>query len=124
MASWNDGRKNRDIQSTKSPAQFTVVRGFDNLMLNGRGGFASLFDCDVWPACSPRFKRSPTFRFSPNADFVSSRDRDFETPNYGHTNSDGWVNNQDSYVSEYPPLVAGDSFVECADIPQAVGKII
>jgi len=66
-------------------------------------------------------KDNPVFRFSPNRDFVFSRGWHFSMINRGHVNNDGWVNNQDYRVSEYPPLVAviGDSFVEAQMLPYA-----
>jgi hypothetical protein len=69
----------------------------------------------------PVSRDDPVFRFSPNANFVFSRDWDFEMSNRGHVNNDGWVNNQDYHVGEYPPLVAviGDSFVEAEMLPYA-----
>jgi hypothetical protein len=69
----------------------------------------------------PVSKDSPVFRFSPNRDFVFSRDWNFTMINRGHVNNDGWVNNQDYRVSEYPPLVAviGDSFIEAQMLPYA-----
>jgi len=41
--------------------------------------------------------------------------------NRGHVNNDGWVNNQDYRLSDYPPLVAviGDSFIEAQMLPYA-----
>jgi hypothetical protein len=67
----------------------------------------------------PVSKDSPVFRFSPNGDFVFSRGWNFSVVNRGHVNNDGWVNNQDYRVSDYPPLVAviGDSFVEAQMMP-------
>jgi hypothetical protein len=67
----------------------------------------------------PVSKDSPVFRFSPNRDFVFSRDWSFNMINRGHVNNDGWLNNQDYRVSEYPPLVAvvGDSQVEAVMMP-------
>ena len=69
----------------------------------------------------PVSRDSPVLRFSPNRDFVFSRGWDFKMINHGHVNNDGWVNNQDYRVSEYPPLVAviGDSFVEAQMLPYA-----
>jgi hypothetical protein len=69
----------------------------------------------------PVSKDSPVFRFSPNRDFVFSRDWYFYMPNRGHVNNDGWVNDQDYRMSEYPPLVAviGDSFIEAMMLPYA-----
>src|SRR6266566_7599837 len=67
----------------------------------------------------PVSRDSPVLRFSPNRDFVYSRDWYFDMINRGHVNNDGWVNNQDYRVSEYPPLVAviGDSQVEAEMVP-------
>ena len=55
----------------------------------------------------------------PNRNFVTSRNWNFQLVNRGHVNDDGWVNNQDYRVSEYPPLVAviGDSQVEAVMMP-------
>jgi len=38
----------------------------------------------------PVSKDSPVFRFSPNRDFVFSRDWNFTMINRGHVNNDGW----------------------------------
>ena len=69
----------------------------------------------------PVSKDSPVFRFSPNRDFVYSKGWNFSMANRGHINNDGWVNNQEYRVSEYPPLVAviGDSFIEAQMLPYA-----
>jgi len=69
----------------------------------------------------PVSRDSPVLRFSPNRDFVFSRGWDFKMINHGHVNNDGWVNNQDYRVSEYPPLVAviGDSQIEAQMVPYA-----
>jgi hypothetical protein len=69
----------------------------------------------------PVTPENPVFRFTPNRDFVYSRDWYFDMTNRGHVNNDGWVNNQDYRVSEDPPLVAviGDSYVEAAMMPYA-----
>jgi len=67
----------------------------------------------------PVTSENPVFRFTPNRDFVYSRDWYFDMTNRGHVNNDGWVNDQDYRISEYPPLIAvvGDSYVEAAMIP-------
>jgi len=61
----------------------------------------------------------PVLRFTPNRDFVFSRDWNFSVVNRGHINNDGFVNNQDYAVSDARPLLAviGDSYVEAAMVP-------
>jgi hypothetical protein len=61
----------------------------------------------------------PIFRFTPNRDFLFSRDWNFSLVNRGRVNNDGFVNDED-YVEHDPrPLLAviGDSYVESAMVP-------
>jgi hypothetical protein len=63
--------------------------------------------------------QSPVFRFTPNRDFVYSREWDFVLANRGHVNNAGFVNDQD-YLKDSPlPLlgVVGDSMIEAAMVP-------
>jgi hypothetical protein len=65
--------------------------------------------------------QSPVFRFTPNRDFVYSREWDFVLANRGHVNNAGFVNDQD-YLKDSPlPLlgVVGDSMIEAAMVPYA-----
>jgi hypothetical protein len=104
------------------------------LLLNSTLLIASIILCLVVAEAGLRFfpvisglnalpvsKDSPVLRFSPNRDFVYSRDWYFDMINSGHVNNDGWVNNQDYRVRDYPPLVAviGDSQVEAQMMPYA-----
>jgi hypothetical protein len=61
----------------------------------------------------------PVLRFTPNRDFLFSRDWNFSIVNRGHVNNDGFVNNQDYAASDSRPLLAaiGDSYVEAAMVP-------
>ena len=62
---------------------------------------------------------SPVFYFSPNRDFLFSRDWNMTLVNRGHINNAGFVNDQDYRSADATPLVAvvGDSYVEAAMIP-------
>jgi len=62
---------------------------------------------------------SPVFHFTPNRDFVFSRDWDMAMVNRGHVNNAGFVNNQDYREHDALPLLAviGDSFIEAAMVP-------
>ena len=63
--------------------------------------------------------QSPVFRFTPNRDFVYSREWDFVLANRGRVNNAGFVNDQD-YRKDGPlPLLAvvGDSMIEAAMVP-------
>src|SRR5262249_59427220 len=64
----------------------------------------------------------PVFRFTPNRDFLFSRDWNFSLINPGHINNDGFVNDQDYAENDTRPLlaVAGDSYVEAAMLPNAL----
>jgi hypothetical protein len=65
--------------------------------------------------------QNPVFRFTPNRDFVYSREWDFVLANRGHVNNAGFVNDQD-YLKDSPlPLlgVVGDSMIEAAMVPYA-----
>ena len=105
-----------------------------NVLLNSTLLVASIIFCLVVAEAGLRFfpvmsglhalpvsNDSPVFRFSPNRDFVFSRGWDFKMINHDHVNNDGWVNNEDYRVSEYPPLVAviGDSQIEAQMVPYA-----
>ena len=61
----------------------------------------------------------PILRFTPNRDFLFSRDWNFAVVNRGHINNDGFVNNQNYSASDSRPLLAaiGDSFVEAVMVP-------
>ena len=50
--------------------------------------------------------QSPVFRFTPNRDFVYSREWDFVLANRGHVNNAGFVNDQD-YLQGQPAAAAG-----------------
>jgi hypothetical protein len=58
----------------------------------------------------------PVFRFSPNREFLFSRDWNFSIVNRGRINNDGFVNDNDYQIDDPRPLLAvvGDSFVEAA----------
>jgi hypothetical protein len=60
--------------------------------------------------------QSPVFRFTPNRDFVYSRDWDFMLANRGRVNNAGFVNDQDYRQDDPRPLLAvvGDSMIEAA----------
>jgi hypothetical protein len=61
----------------------------------------------------------PVFRFSPNREFLFSRDWNFSIVNRGHINNDGFVNDGDYQTEDQRPLLAvvGDSYVEAAMVP-------
>jgi hypothetical protein len=63
--------------------------------------------------------QSPVFRFTPNRDFVYSRDWDFILTNRGRVNNAGFVNNQDYRKDDPVPLLAvvGDSMIEASMVP-------
>src|SRR6266508_674657 len=60
--------------------------------------------------------QSPVFHFTPNRDFVYSRDWDMVLANRGHVNNAGFVNDQDYRKEDALPLLAvvGDSMIEAA----------
>lgn len=62
---------------------------------------------------------SPVFRFTPNTDFVFSRDWNLSLVNRGHVNNAGFVNDQDYRHDGARPLLAivGDSYIEAAMVP-------
>jgi hypothetical protein len=62
---------------------------------------------------------SPVFHFTPNRDFVFSRDWDMILVNRGHINNAGFVNDQDYQKDHKTPLLAvvGDSYIEAAMVP-------
>ena len=61
----------------------------------------------------------PIFHFTPNRDFLFSRDWNFSLVNPGHINNDGFVNDKDYTGNDQRPLLAvvGDSYVEAAMVP-------
>jgi hypothetical protein len=63
----------------------------------------------------------PVFRFSPNREFLFSRDWNFSLVNRGRVNNDGFINDQDYVENDPRPLLAvvGDSYVEAAMVPNA-----
>ena len=63
--------------------------------------------------------QSPVFHFTPNRDFVFSRDWDMVLANRGRVNNAGFVNDQDYQRIDKPPLLAvvGDSMIEAAMVP-------
>jgi hypothetical protein len=60
--------------------------------------------------------QSPVFRFTPNRDFIHSREWDFVLKNRGRVNNAGFVNDQDYRKDDPLPLLAvvGDSMIEAA----------
>lgn len=69
----------------------------------------------------PVTAESPVFHFTPNRDFLFSRDWDMVLVNRGHVNNAGFVNDQDYRKSDATPLIAvvGDSYIEAAMVPYA-----
>jgi hypothetical protein len=63
--------------------------------------------------------QSPVFHFTPNRDFLYSRDWDMVLANRGHVNNAGFVNDQDYYKDDKLPLLAvvGDSMIEASMVP-------
>jgi len=63
----------------------------------------------------------PVFRFTPDREFLFSRDWNFSLVNRGHVNNDGFVNDHDYAPNDSRPLLAvvGDSYVEAAMVPNA-----
>jgi hypothetical protein len=63
--------------------------------------------------------QSPVFRFTPNRDFVYSREWDFVLENRGRVNNAGFVNDRDYRKDDPLPLLAvvGDSMIEAAMVP-------
>jgi hypothetical protein len=62
---------------------------------------------------------SSVFRFTPDRDFLYSRDWDMALANRGHVNNAGFVNDQDYQTAHDLPLLAviGDSMIEAAMVP-------
>ena len=62
---------------------------------------------------------SSVFHFTPNRDFIFSRDWDMVMVNHGHINNAGFVNDKDYRKDDKTPLLAvvGDSFIEAAMVP-------
>jgi len=69
----------------------------------------------------PVIAESPVFRFTPNRDFLFSRDWDMAMANRVHVNNAGFVNDQDYRGNDQIPLLAvvGDSYIEAAMVPYA-----
>lgn len=67
----------------------------------------------------PVTAQNPVFHFTPNRDFVYSRDWDMVLANRGHVNNAGFVNDQDYHKDGTLPLIAvvGDSMIEAAMVP-------
>ena len=67
----------------------------------------------------PVTAQSPVFHFTPNRDFVFSRDWDMTLVNRGHVNNAGFVNDQDYHKDGKLPLLAviGDSMIEASMLP-------
>ena len=63
--------------------------------------------------------QSPVFHFTPNRDFLYSRDWDMVLANRGRVNNAGFVNDQDYHKVDKPPLLAvvGDSMIEASMVP-------
>src|SRR5262245_36854619 len=61
----------------------------------------------------------PVFRFTPDREFLFSRDWNFSIVNRGRINNDGFVNDNDYRIDDPRPLLAviGDSYVEAAMVP-------
>jgi hypothetical protein len=62
---------------------------------------------------------APVFHFTPNRNFVFSRDWDLALANRGRVNNAGFVNDQDYLFEDALPLLAviGDSMIEAAMLP-------
>jgi hypothetical protein len=67
----------------------------------------------------PTTSDNPVFHFTPNRDFVYSRDWDLALVNRGHINNAGFINDQDYHKQDATPLLAivGDSYIEAAMVP-------
>jgi hypothetical protein len=61
----------------------------------------------------------PIFRFTPDREFLFSRDWNFSLVNRGRINNDGFVNDENYAENDFRPLLAvvGDSYVEAAMVP-------
>jgi hypothetical protein len=61
----------------------------------------------------------PVFHFTPDREFLFSRDWNFSLVNRGRINNDGFVNDENYAVNDPRPLLAvvGDSYVEAAMVP-------
>lgn len=70
---------------------------------------------------APVNEQSPVFHFTPNREFVWSRDWDFSIVNVIRTNNAGFVNDQQYLLDDPRPLLAvvGDSYIEAAMVPYA-----
>jgi hypothetical protein len=64
---------------------------------------------------------NPVFRFTPDREFLYSRDWNFSLVNSGRINNDGFVNDETYAMNDGRPLLAvvGDSYVEAAMVPNA-----
>ena len=69
----------------------------------------------------PVTTESPVFHFTPNRNFVFSRDWDLALVNHGRINNAGWINDQDYRDSPDRLLLAviGDSYIEASMVPYA-----
>ena len=70
----------------------------------------------VGNAHAPVTTQSPIYHFTPNRDFLFSRDWDMVLANRGRINNAGFVNDQDYRKDDRLPLLAmvGDSMIEAA----------
>jgi hypothetical protein len=61
----------------------------------------------------------PIFRFTPDREFLFSRDWNFSLVNRGRVNNDGFINGENYAENDSRPLLAvvGDSYVEAAMVP-------
>ena len=67
----------------------------------------------------PVNEANPVFRFTPDREFLFSRDWNFSLVNRGRINNDGFVNDENYAETDSRPLLAviGDSYVEAAMVP-------
>ena len=67
----------------------------------------------------PVTAQNPVFHFTPNRDFVYSRDWDMVLAHRGHVNNAGFVNDQDYQKDGSLPMLAvvGDFMIEAAMVP-------
>jgi hypothetical protein len=69
----------------------------------------------------PVTAESPVFHFTPNRNYVFSRNWNLSLVNRGHVNNAGFVNDQDYRMDDETPLLAvvGDSYIEALMVPYA-----
>jgi hypothetical protein len=69
----------------------------------------------------PVTAESPVFHFTPNRNYVFSRDWNLSLVNRGRVNNAGFVNDQDYRMDDETPLLAvvGDSYIEALMVPYA-----